>query len=357
MSKFRFAALSVIAASVLVGCEKKAELHLYTWSDYIAPEVIAGFEEANNCQVVVDTFESNEQMYAKLKAGGTGYDIIMPSSYIVATMAREGLIQELDHTKIPNVKANFDARFASQILDPTFKYNVPYTVTYTGLMYLKDMIPEGADVNSWTILANPALRGRISLLDDIREVIGAGLMANGFKGSSTNPEEIEKAIETVISWRPNCRKFDAEGYKVDVAGKSTWVGHGYSTDATQVIVGDDEDDQEGRPRPDIGFALPREGFSIAFDEMVLAKDAPNTELAYKFINYIYEGEVAKANMEFIMGPCPVKPGIDALDPEYRQLIVLDDETLSHGQVIEPIDDSAQDLYNNAWDRIRATDAK
>lgn len=357
MSNIRSVALAAFAAFVLVGCEKKPELHLYTWSDYIAPEVIADFEAANGCRVVVDTFESNEQMYAKLKAGGTGYDIIMPSSYIVATMAKEDLIQELDHSKIPNVKANFDSRFASQILDPTFKYNVPYTVTYTGLMYLKEMIPEGADVNSWTILANAELRGRISLLDDIREVIGAGLMANGFRGSSTNPEEIEKAIETVISWRPNCRKFDAEGYKVDVAAKSTWVGHGYSTDATQVIVGDEEEGRDGRPRPDIGFALPREGFSIAFDEMVVAKDAPNLDLAYKFINYIYEGEVAKKNMEFIMGPCPVKPGIDALEDDYRKLIVLDEETLSHGQVIEPIDDSAQELYNKAWDRIRATDAK
>ncbi|MGN0854587.1 MAG: spermidine/putrescine ABC transporter substrate-binding protein [Kiritimatiellia bacterium] len=349
------AASAFAAATLLTGCEKKPELHIYTWSDYIAPEVIAGFEAAHGCTVVVDTFDSNETMYAKLKAGGTGYDIIMPSSYLVATMAKEGLIQTLDHTRMPNVKANFDARFATQILDPSFTYNVPYAVTYTGFMYLKDKVPAGADVNSWTILANPAIKGKVTLLDDIREVIGAGLMANGYLLSSTDPAELDKAVETVLSWRPNIRKFDAESYKTEVASGATWIGHGYSTDTTQVIVGDEE---EGlAPRSDIGFALPKEGFSIAFDEMVLAAEAPNPELAYAFMDYVYDGANAKVNMEYIMGPMPVKPGIDALDADYRRLIILDDDTIRRGQVIVPLDEAAMELYNKAWDKIKATEAR
>ena len=331
------------------------ELHIYTWSDYIAPEVIAGFEKALGVKVVVDTFDSNEAMYAKLKAGGTGYDILMPSSYQIAQMAKDGMLEKIDHAKCPNVKKNFDVGFASQILDPTFKYNVPYAVTYTGFMYDKSKIPEGADVNSWAILGNPALKGRISLLDDIREVIGGGLMYLGYSINSTNPAEIEKAVEQVLKWRANIRKFDAESYKTEVASGATWIGHGYSTDTTQVIVGDEEAGAD--PRSDIGFALPKEGFSIAFDEMVLAKDAPNAELAYKFMDYIYDGENAKVNMEYILGPNPVKPAIDALDEELRQLIVLDDETIKRGQVIAPLDDATLELYNKAWDKIKATDAK
>lgn len=351
----KFSALIALVAAMFTGCEKKPELHIYTWSDYIAPEVIEGFEEANNCKIVVDTFDSNETMYAKLKAGGTGYDIIMPSSYLVPTMAKEGLIVELDHAKMPNVKTNFDPAFANQILDPSLKYNVPYAVTYTGFMYLKDKIPEGADVNSWTILENAAIKGKATLLDDIREVIGAGLMANGYSIASSNPAEIDKAVETVLKWRQNIRKFDAESYKTEVSSGATWIGHGYSTDTTQVIVGDEEEGLE--PRTDIGFALPKEGFSIAFDEMVIAKDAPNAELAYQFMNYVYDGEIAKVNMEYIMGPSPVKPGIDALDAEYRDLIVLSPETLAHGQVIAPIDDKTMELYNQAWDKIKATEAR
>ena len=333
------------------------ELHIYTWSDYIATDVLESFEKALGVKVVVDTFDSNEAMYAKLKAGGTGYDIIMPSSYQIGTMAKEGMILPLDAAKIPNVIKNFDHAFDSQILDPTFKYNVPYAVTYTGFMYLKDKVPAGAEVNSWAILGNSAMKGRISLLDDIREVIGAGLMYLGYSINSTNPAEIAKATEQVLKWRANIRKFDAESYKTEVPSGATWIGHGYSTDTAQVIVGDEE---AGAPaRDDIGFALPKEGYTIAFDEMVVAKDARRKDLAYAFINYIYDGDVAKVNMEYICGPNPVKPGIDALDEDYRKLIVLDEATLKRGQVLKGFDDqpAVMELYNKAWDKIKATEAR
>ena len=329
------------------------ELHIYTWSDYIAPDVLASFEKALGVKVVVDTFDSNEAMYAKLKAGGTGYDIIMPSSYQIAMMAKEGMIDEIDHSKCPNVKKNFDVGFTSQILDPTFKYNVPYAVTYTGFMYAKGKVPAGVDVASWKALANPVFKGRLTLLDDIREVIGGGLMSLGYSINSTDPKEIDAAVAEVLKWKANSRKFDAESYKTEVASGATWIGHGYSTDATQIIVGDE--DEGMAPRDDIGFALPKEGFTIAFDEMVIAKDARRKDLAYAFINYIYEGDVAKVNMEYICGPNPVKPGIDRLEPDYRKLIVLDEAQIARGQVLRGFQDKpeVQGLYNKAWDRIKA----
>ena len=387
-SKLKFVATTLASAALIAGCNKSetaeaegtdlsaqalaaaeasgfrppdggdgGELHIYTWSDYIATDVLDSFEKALGVKVVVDTFDSNEAMYAKIKAGGTGYDIIMPSSYQIGTMAKEGMIIPLDPKKIPNVLKNFDRSFDSQILDPTFKYNVPYAVTYTGFMYLKNKVPAGAGVNSWAILGNSALKGRISLLDDIREVIGAGLMYLGYSINSTNPKEIDAAVAQVLKWRENIRKFDAESYKTEVPSGATWIGHGYSTDTTQVIVGDEE---AGAPaRDDIGFALPKEGYTIAFDEMVIAKDAKRKDLAYAFINYIYDGAVAKANMEYICGPNPVKPGIDALDEDYRKIIVLDKATLKKGQVLKGFDDNpaVMELYNKAWDKIKATEAK
>lgn len=333
------------------------ELHIYTWCDYISPDVIESFQKALGVTVIVDTFDSNESMYAKLKAGGTGYDIIMPSSYQIALMAKEGMIDELDHAKLPNVRANFDKSFESQIIDPTFKYNVPYAVTYTGFAYVKDKIPEGADVNSWSILGNSALKGRVSLLDDIRDLIGGGLMSLGYSINSTKAEEIDAAVEQILKWRENVRKFDSESYKNEVANGSTYLGHGYSTDVTQVIVGDEDEGME--PRPDIGFALPKEGFTIAFDEMVVAKDAKRKDLAYAFMNYIYDGDVAAENMDYICGPNPVKPGIDKLDPDYRALIILPEEALKRGQVLKNFEDNPEvmALYNKAWDRIKATDAR
>jgi spermidine/putrescine transport system substrate-binding protein len=348
-----------VAAAQASGCAttdaKGAELHIYTWSDYIAPDVIMGFEKGLNCKIVIDTFDSNEAMYAKLKAGGTGYDLIMPSSYQISAMAREKMIVELDQARIPNVKANFDKSFTSQILDPSFKYNVPYAVTYTGFCYKKDKIPADADVASWSILANPALKGRVTLLDDIREVIGAGLMSLGYSINSTDPAEIDKAVEVVLKWKANVRKFDSESYKNEVASGATFLGHGYSTDATQVIVGDEEEGIE--PRDDIDFVLPKEGYTIAFDEMVLASGAKNVDLAYAFINYIYSAEVAAANMDYIGGPNPVAPGIALLEEDYRSLIVMDPKTLARGQVLKSFDDQPEvmELYNKAWDRIKATE--
>ena len=387
-SKLKFVATTLASAALIAGCNKSetaeaegtdlsaqalaaaeasgfrppdggdgGELHIYTWSDYIATDVLDSFEKALGVKVVVDTFDSNEAMYAKIKAGGTGYDIIMPSSYQIAMMAKEGMIDEIDHAKCPNVKKNFDVGFASQILDPTFKYNVPYAVTYTGFMYDKSKIPEGADVNSWAILGNPALKGRISLLDDIREVIGGGLMYLGYSINSTNPAEIEKAVEQVLKWRANIRKFDSESYKTEVPSGATWVGHGYSTDTTQVLVGDEE---AGAPaRDDLGFALPKEGYTIAFDEMVIAKDAKRKDLAYAFMNYIYDGDVAAVNMDYIQGPNPVKPGIEQLDAGLRDIIILKPEQLAKGQVLRNLDDqpAVMELYNKTWDKIKATEAK
>ncbi len=335
---------------------KGGELHIYTWSDYLAPELIVGFEKALGVKVVVDTFDSNEAMYAKLKAGGTGYDLMTPSAYQIPQMAREGMIDKIDHSKCPNVKKNFDPSFANQVVDPEFVYSVPYSVTYTGFMYDKSKIPEGVDVESWKILENPAMKGRVTLLDDIREVIGGGLMALGYSINSTNPAEIDAAVTEALKWRHNARKFDAESYKTEVAAGSIWIGHGYSTDAAQVIVGDEEEGME--PRDDIGFALPKEGFTISFDEMVVAKDAKRKDLAYAFINFVYEGEAAKANMEYLCGPNPVKPGIDLLDEETRNIVLLDPEVLKRGQVLKSIDDpKVMEFYNKAWDRIKATETK
>ena len=379
----RIAAAAIAAAAVMAGCSKQdgedkvdlsgqakaaaksaglsgkegKTLHIYTWSDYVAPEVLEGFKKALGVKVVIDTFDSNEAMYAKLKAGGTGYDIITPSSYFVPLMVREKLVRKLDHSKLPNVRPNFDKSFADQVFDPTFEYNVPYAVTYTGFMYRKDKVPAGVDVATWKVLDNPAFKGKVTLLDDIREVIGAGLMSLGYPLNSDKPVEIEAAVAQVLKWKQNIRKFDAESYKTEVASGATWIGHGYSTDATQVILGDE--DEGNPPRKDIGFALPKEGFVIAVDEMVIPVSAPEPELAYAFINYVYTTEVAKANMEYIMGPMPVKPGIAALDEDYRKKIVLDQNVLKNGQVLRPIDDSpaVKALYDKAWDRIKATSAR
>ena len=336
-----------IALGVLSGCApSKPELHIYTWSDYIAKDVIAAFEQKNDCRVVVDTFDSNEAMFAKLKAGSTGYDIIMPSSYQIPLMSRNGMIRELVHAKLPNVRKNFDSNYATCILDPSFKYSVPYAVTYTGLAYRKDKIGS-APIDSWKVYGAAALKGRMSLLADMRETIGAALRTLGYSLNSTKQEEIDKAVALASQWKKNIAKFDNEQYKTAVASGEWFVGHGYSSDIIQIMLEDEN----------IGFSLPKEGFVIAFDEMVIASDAKQVELAHKFIDFCYDPDFAAQNMTEVCAPMPVAQAFPKLEEKLRKLVVLDPGTLKRGEVLTDFSDQPEvhKMYVTAWDKIRAAE--
>ena len=152
-----------LAICVATGCgAPKPLLRICTWSDYIDAGVVRQFEEQNGCRVEVNTFDSNEGLYDRLKAGGARYDIVTPSSYLIPLLESEKLVIPLDHAKIPNVRKNFDRSFAGAILDPSFTYNAPYMVTYTGLLYRKDKLPKDLSANTWSVLDSPALGGRAS---------------------------------------------------------------------------------------------------------------------------------------------------------------------------------------------------
>ena len=341
----KFLAGAAVAAGILAGCgPSKPVLHVYTWSDYIDNDVIAKFAEENGCKVVVDTFDSNEAMYAKLQAGSTGYDVMMPTSYQIQLMARNGMIRKLDHSLLPNVAKNFEKGYESSILDKAFTYSVPYMVTYTGIAYRKYKVGD-APVNSWHLYETEALKGRMSLLSDMRETLGAGLRCLGYSLNSENPKEIDEAVELVLKWKANIAKFDNEQYKTAVDSGEWFVGHGYSSDITQVMTENEN----------VGFSLPKEGFTVAFDEMVIASDAPNPELAHKFINFLYDPENAKRNMESVLAPMPVAPALATLDESVKPLLVMDPEILKCGEVLRDFDDKPEvrELYVKAWDRVKA----
>ena len=345
MKNVKMLAAVALAGSVLAGFGvEKEELRIYTWSDYIAPKVIARFEKANNCKVVVDTFDSNEAMYAKLKAGAADHDIIMPSSYQIPLMERSGMIQALDHAKLPHVRRNFDRRFAVNILDPSFFMSVPYAVTYTGIAYRKDKVG-AAPVNSWKVFEASALKGRMSLLDDMRETIGAGLMYLGYSMNSSEPAQIAKAADVVIGWKRNAAKFDNELYKTAVASGEWLAGHGYSSDVTQVML----------DNANVGFALPKEGFAIACDEMVIAAGSRKVDLAHRFIDFCYDPDVAAANMREICAPMPVAGAFAKLEEKLRDILLLDAAALKEGEVIRDFSDQpeVQKLYVDAWERIKS----
>ncbi len=343
MSRWLHGILAGAFALTLAGCRRDAGnvLHVYTWADYIKPELVERFEKEQGCQVVIDTFDSNESMYAKLKAGASGYDVIFPSSYMVRLMHEQGMLQPLDKTRLPNL-ANLDAEYLSIAIDPTCDHSVPYMLTYTGLGYLQSRIKDFDP--SWTMLDRADLRGRITMLNDMRETIGAALKFLGFSLNTKDEAQLEAARDVVIRWKKNLAKFENEQYKTGIASGEFVMVHGYSGDLFQVAEGND----------DIAFALPREGFSISCDDMVIPKDAPNAALALAFINFLHDPQVAAENTEFISYLCPNKASYELLPEEVRKDPVLfpPPEVRARGEVIADLGE-ANRLYTRIWDQIRA----
>ena len=170
-------------------------------------------------------------------------------------------------------------------------------------------------------------------------------MSLGYSLNSTNAEEIAKAVDVVIGWKRNIAKFDNEQYKSAVASGEFFVGHGYSSDIIQIMLEDRH----------VGFSLPREGFVIAFDEMVVSVDSPQPDLAHKFIDFCYDPDVAAANMTEVCASMPVAAAFPKLDEKLRKLVLLDAETLRRGEVLKDFDDNPEvrKMYIDAWDRVKA----
>ena len=338
--------LSVLAlgAVLLAGCgDQKPALHFYTWADYIKPELVTRFEKEHGCRVIMDTFDSNEAMYAKLKAGATGYDLLNPSSYMVKLLQDQGLLQDLDHSLLPNL-ANIDPDYLRIAMDPQMKHSVPYMLTNTGLGYLASRVPDFEP--TWAVFDRADLKGRMTMLNDMRETIGAALKFLGYSLNSTNESELAAARDVVIRWKKNLAKFENEQYKTGLASGEFTLVHGYNGDILQVMEANE----------DIAFAVPKEGTSISCDDLVIPAKAQQVELAHAFINFLHEPEVAAENTEFIGYLCPNAAAYPLMSDEIREdpSIFLDPEIKAKSEVIGDIGDALA-LYTRMWDQVKAAE--
>jgi len=343
---YAFFVLIIVAGGFLIFKEYKneqPELHVYTWADYVKPEMVQRFEQEHRCRVVIDTFDSNETMYSKLKAGATGYDVITPSSYMVKLMHQQGMIIPLDKGKLPNLKY-VDPEYLKLSLDPHMLHSVPYAFSITGIAYLKSKVPDFKP--SWTMFDRADLKGRMTMLNDMRETIGAALKVDGKSLNTTEMNDLATAEATVIRWKRNLAKFENEQYKVGLASGEFILVQGYSGDILQI--------QE--ENPDVAFAIPREGASVCFDDMVIPATAKQKELAHAYINFMHDPVVAAQNTEFTKYLCPNKGSYELLSGEIRSnpSIFLKPEVLRRCEIIG---DLGKDnlKYTAVWDRIKAAE--
>lgn len=328
---------------LLAGCAAKETptLHVYTWADYIKPELVQRFEKEHGCKVVIDTFDSNEAMYAKIKAGASGYDVLTPSSYFVSIMSDQGMLLELDHGKLPNVR-NVDPEYLAIAIDSSMAHSVPYMLTNTGIAYLKSKV-ENVEP-SWAVFDRPDLKGRVTMLNDARETIGAALKFLGYSLNTTDSIELERAGEVVIRWKRQLAKFESEQYKSGLASGEFLLAHGYSGDLLQAQA----------ENPDIAFLAPREGLSIACDDLVILKDAKQPALAHALIDFLHQPEVAAENTVAISYLCPNTAAYPKIPAEFMDnpAVRLAPEVRAKCEVIRDLGpDNAK--YTRIWDLIKA----
>lgn len=344
-TSLRFGILTLAATLLLGGCgANKPSLYVYTWSDYIDPQLVAAFEEQYNCKVKIDTFDTNEAMYAKLRAGGGGYDVIFPSTFFIKMLVDSKMIQPLKHDLLPNVGANFDKRFRDKIYDGALTYTVPYTVFYTGIAFRKDKT--AGLTPSWNLYLDPRFKGRSTLIGDMHMTIGAALKTLGHSLNSTNVVELEQARDLVIRWKANIARFENEAYKTGLASSEFLLCMAYSGDIVQV--------QE--EAPEVTFIYPKEGYPCSCDEMAVPTTARNVELAHRFINFIYDPAWAAKNICYTGFCSPVAPAYAKIPAKYREntAIFPSDEDLNRAEVMRYLGDATA-LYTRIWDEIKASE--
>lgn len=338
-----FAVVALAAVSIApIACGKaRPVLSVYTWSDFIKPELVRRFEREQACRVVLDTFESNEAMYAKLKAGASGYDLLTPSSYMVSLMHAQGLLRRLDHALLPNL-VHVDPDYLKMAIDGAMDHSVPYMITNTGIAYLagqvKDVVP------SWRMFGRTDLRGRMTMFNDMRETIGAALKYLGHSINSTSEADLAEAETVLLGWKKNIAKFDNEQYKIGLASGEFLLVHAWSGDIFQVR----------KENPDVRFFVPEEGTIISCDDLVIPVDARQVALAHAFINFLQDPAVAAENTEVIYYLCPNKDSYPLLPAEIRDNpgIFLEPGIRAKSEMIGDIG-AANALYIKVWDRLKA----
>lgn len=345
MKKILLSLLSILlGVSLFTACQNssKPELHVLIWSDYIKPDLIEKFQQIHNCRVIVDTYDSNESMYAKIKLGSGGYDIIVPSNYFMDIMSKQGMLQPIDTLLVPNIK-NLDTQYVKRVDSSLLKYGIPYMVSSAGIAYRTDKVSDFEP--SWGIFGKSEYKGRMTMLNDVRETMGAALNYLGYSANTTNPEEIEKATQLLIEWKKNLAKFDSEQYKSGIASAEYLIINGYNGDTLQVI----------KEHPNVNFVYPKEGVTLVMDFMVLPKDAPNPQLAYTFMNYLLDAEVTAENMEFTFFFSPNQAAYEKLPKSLREnkILFLPPAVLEKAEMIRYLGEEGI-MYNKAWDKIKAS---
>ncbi|MBK6660546.1 MAG: polyamine ABC transporter substrate-binding protein [Proteobacteria bacterium] len=334
-------------------------LNIYNWSDYIAPDTVANFEKETGIKVRYDVFDSNEVLEAKLLAGNTGYDIVVPSANFVARQIKAGIFQRLNRNKLANYK-NLDPEIMKALAgyDPDNAYVLPYLWGTDGIGYNVAKIKErmnDAPITSWDMLFKPEIVARfkdcgVSMLDTPSEVVPLMLRYLKLPTDSQTAEDLAKVEAALMQVRPHVKYFHSSQYLNDLANGELCLVMGWSGDIFQAR----DRAREAKNGNDIAYVIPKEGTLMWFDTMAIPKDAPHVENAYKFLDYILRGDVAASISNEVKYANANQAATAKMDPEvvHDPAVYPDEATRAtlFPNVVNPPDYDR--LVTRAWTRIK-----
>lgn len=315
-------------------------ISVYNWGDYIDPDVIDIFEAETGIKVIYETFETNEDMYAKIAMGGSAYDVIIPSDYMVERMIGEGLLQKINWENVPNV-ANIDERFMHESYDPQAAYSVPYTWGTMGILYNTETVIEAPD--SWNVLLDDTYKMDMFMLNAPRDTLAIALVMCGNDLNSTDPADLADAKALLIEQKPLVLAYVVDEVKDKMVSGEASVALVWSGDATFCMSESDE----------LSYVVPQEGSNIFYDSICIPYNARNVSGAEKFIDFLCRADIAAMNYEYVGYAIPNKAAIELMgEEEYNASPVNNppQETLDKCQVFKYLGDDTR-LYDTIWTEI------
>ncbi|WP_242500561.1 polyamine ABC transporter substrate-binding protein [Tropicimonas sp. IMCC6043] len=350
-----------LASATLAGAVQAEEVRVYNWSDYIDEELLAKFEEETGLELIYDVFDSNEVLETKLLAGGSGYDVVVPSGTFLQRQIEAGAFQKLDKSKLPNIDNMWDViEERTAQYDPGNEYAINYMWGTTGIGVnvnkVQEVLGEDAPIDSWELVFDPANMEKLAecgvyFLDAPAEMIPAALAWIGEDPDSHDPDVIAKTEEVWMGIRPYIAKFHSSEYINALANGDICVAVGWSGDILQARDRADEADNG----VEIAYHAPKQGAQMWFDEMAIPVDAPNPEGAHTFLNFIMDAQNMAAASNYVYYANGNKASQEFLEEDVigDPAIYPDEETLANLFTTTPFDPKVQRVVTRLWTKIKS----
>ncbi|OLS63217.1 polyamine ABC transporter substrate-binding protein [Pseudomonas putida] len=355
--------LLAVSLGMLVGTVQADDkvLHVYNWSDYIAPDTVAKFEKQTGIKVVYDVFDSNETLEAKLLAGKSGYDVVVPSNNFLAKQIKAGVYQELDKSKLTNWK-NLDEDLLKAVgdaSDPGNKYAFPYMWGSIGIGYNPEKVKAalGIDkIDSWDVVFKPENIAKlkscgVSFLDAPTEMIPAALHYLGKPTASKDKKDLQAAEQLFLSIRPSVTYFHSSKYISDLANGNICVAVGYSGDLEQSKARA----HEAGDKVKLDYVIPKEGAGTFYDMVAIPKDAENVEAAYQWMNFLQQPEIMAEITNAVRFPNGNKAATPLVDKDITSdpSIYPSDAVKKQLYAISDQDPQTLRLITRSWTKIKS----